>query len=135
MPTMRASTRRVKRQRGNALVESALTAIIFLTVLFGVVGFGRAIWAYSWTAHAAREATRYASVRGSKSGQAPDINTFVTSNMMGLDSAQVTVTHQWLPDNDPGSTVEVTVQYRVTQLVPFIPAMTVQSTSRMKIAQ
>lgn len=125
----------VRRQRGNALVESALTGIIFLTVLFGVVGFGRAMWAYSWTAHAAREASRYASVRGAKSGQAPDIAGLVTSNMMGLDASQVTVTPQWLPDNEPGSVVQVTVQYTVTQLVPWVPAITVQSTSRMPIAQ
>lgn len=133
---MRAAARNAGRQRGNTMVEAALTAIIFLMVLFGVVGFGRAIWAYSWTAHAAREAARWASVRGSKSGQpAPNVDAFVKSNMMGLDQNEATVTTQWVSNNDPGSLVQVTVQYNVTQLVPWVPAMTVQSTSKMVIAQ
>ena len=133
---VRTRGRKTSRQRGNTMVEAALTAIIFVMVLFGVVGFGRAIWAYSWTAHAAREATRWASVRGSKSGQsAANVDAFVKSNMMGLDAAQATVTPQWLPNNDPGSVVQVTVQYNVTKLVPWVPAMTVQSTSQMVISQ
>ncbi len=119
-------------------MEAALTAIIFLTVLFGIVGLGRAVWAYSWTAHAAREGSRWASVRGEYGAEVAttgSVSAFVTSNMMGLDPAQAVVTTTWDPDNSPGSTVQVQVQYNVTRLVPWVPAMTVRSTSRMPIAQ
>jgi hypothetical protein len=56
--------------------------------------------------------------------------------MMGLDPSNMpTVTATWNPGNDPGNTVSVTVAYNVTRLVPFVPAITVSSTSQMVIAQ
>ncbi len=123
-------------EQGGALVETALSITLYLMVLCTIVQFSRVIWAYTWTAHMAREASRWASVRGSKSGIAdPDIEAFVKGNMMGLNAADATVPAQWVPDNTPGSVVAVTVQYRVRPLVPWIPAMTVQSSSRMVISQ
>ncbi len=133
----RTSTRR-SRQRGNTMVEAALTAIMLFMILFGIVGFGRAVWAYGWVSHAAREASRWAAVRGSQSGRpcsSSDVTSFVAGETAGLDRSQLTVTTTWSASNDPGAYVQVKVQYVVSQIVPWVPAMTVQSTSKFMIAQ
>jgi Flp pilus assembly protein TadG len=53
------------REEGSGLVEYGLICIVFLTMLFGIIDFGRALYAYHFVSNAAREATRYAAVRGS----------------------------------------------------------------------
>jgi Flp pilus assembly protein TadG len=50
--------------RAQALVEFALVIPLFLFLLMGIVDFGRVIWATTSLASAAREATRFAIVRG-----------------------------------------------------------------------
>ncbi len=120
------------------MLESALTAIMLFMLLFGIVGFGRAVWAYGWVSHAAREASRWASVRGSQSGRPcsnSDVAAYVASEIAGLDSSQLTVNTIWIANNNPGSYVQVQVQYVVTQIVPWVPQMTIQSTSKFMVAQ
>src|SRR5713101_6995993 len=96
------SQQRRKRQRGSALVESGLTLTVFMVVIFGLMEFGRMIWAYNLLSHAAREATRYAMVHGSKSAHpatAADIKSVATSQAVGLDPASMQVNVSWIPDN------------------------------------
>ena len=57
---LRASRR---NERGAALVEFAIVATIFLTVLFGVLEFGRLFWTHNALKDAARRGARYAIVR------------------------------------------------------------------------
>jgi Flp pilus assembly protein TadG len=45
---------------GSTLVEFAIGATVFLTVMFGVIEFGRALWTHNALADAARRAARYA---------------------------------------------------------------------------
>jgi Flp pilus assembly protein TadG len=47
-------------QRGATLVEFAIGATVFLTAMFGVIEFGRALWTHNALADAARRAARYA---------------------------------------------------------------------------
>lgn len=47
-------------ERGSTLVEFAIGATVFLTVLFGVLEFGRALWTHNALNDAARRAARYA---------------------------------------------------------------------------
>ena len=56
----------IKRRRsaGQALVETALVLPLFLILLLGIVDTGRAIWATTSLASAAREAARFAIVHG-----------------------------------------------------------------------
>jgi Flp pilus assembly protein TadG len=72
--------------RGSALVEFALVLTVLFTVIFGIMDFSRAMYAYHFVSEAARDATRYASVRGSSCksatvtpcpAAASDITTFV----------------------------------------------------------
>ncbi|MDQ6652756.1 MAG: pilus assembly protein [Acidobacteriota bacterium] len=52
-----------KKQRGAALVEFAIVATVFFTVLFGVVEFGRFFWTHNALRDAARRGVRYATIR------------------------------------------------------------------------
>jgi hypothetical protein len=47
-------------QRGATLVEFAVGATVFLTAMFAVMEFGRALWTHNALADAARRAARYA---------------------------------------------------------------------------
>src|SRR5262245_31897216 len=52
-----------KSERGAALVEFSIVATVFLTVMFGVVEFGRLFWTHNALRDAARRGVRYAAVR------------------------------------------------------------------------
>jgi len=49
-----------KSERGASLLEFAIAATVFLTVLFAVVEFGRALWVHNALSDAARRGARYA---------------------------------------------------------------------------
>jgi len=51
-------------ERGASLVEYAFVVILFLSLLFGIGAFGHALFVYHHLSNVAREATRYAAVRG-----------------------------------------------------------------------
>ena len=51
-----------ERQRGSTLVEFAIGATVFLTVMFAVIEFGRALWVHNALSDAARRGARYAVV-------------------------------------------------------------------------
>ena len=52
-----------KNERGAALVEFAIVATVFITVMFGVLEFGRLFWTHNALRDAARRGVRLASVR------------------------------------------------------------------------
>src|SRR5712664_4794188 len=49
-----------QRERGSTLVEFAIGATVFLTVMFAVLEFGRALWVHNALTDAARRGARYA---------------------------------------------------------------------------
>ena len=55
---------RTRRQRGAALVEYAFVFIILFSLIFGISGFGHALYVYHAVNHAAKEGTRWAAVNG-----------------------------------------------------------------------
>ena len=59
---MRQSKRFKSNEQGATLVEFSIAALVFLTVMFGVIEFGRALWVHNALADAARRGARYASV-------------------------------------------------------------------------
>jgi Flp pilus assembly protein TadG len=131
----RAARRNTGRNRGGTLVESALVLSVFLLFTFGIMDFGRLLYAYNFCSFAARDATRYASVRGSTSGSpatSSTIQTFVTGLAVGLTSSSLTVTTSWSPDNTPGSTVTVKVAYAYAPMVKMILASTLNVASQSK---
>jgi Flp pilus assembly protein TadG len=57
---------RWRNETGAALLEYAFIFIMFLTLMLGIGGFAHAFFTYHQLNHAAKEATRYAAVRGSE---------------------------------------------------------------------
>ena len=137
---LKRSERRRRHQSGQAIVEGALVMLVFLTITFGLMDFGRMVWSYTMISHGAREATRYAMVRGTSSGHAAtksQIQGIVTSRSPGLDTSNTTSDVTFTPDQSPGSTVKVVVTYNFYPIAPYIPigAITMKSTSQMVIYQ
>jgi hypothetical protein len=94
---------------------------------------------------AARQGTRYAMVRGSACttwttacpASATDVQNYVETVPSGLSAGAMTVTTTWTPNNKPGSTVNVKVQYNYKFIFPLLPSSTVSmsSDSQMVISQ
>jgi Flp pilus assembly protein TadG len=115
-----------KGERGAALMEFAIAATVFLTLMFGVVEFGRCLWTHNALADAARRAARYAinhpeadaddvksvAVYGiPKGGKTPLINNLTTDNI------EVKYTNYKLGEG----TVSVSVtKYQFQFVVPLI---------------
>ena len=158
---MNQRIRRASRdESGSSILEFALTSVILFTLVFGVIAICLALYSYNVTAEAAREATRYAIVRGSACSNStfPDCN--VTSDQIqtyvrglgfpGINPSSTTLTAvaTWpttgaacfpsvTPCNNPGNLVQVTVQYTFPLVIPFVPSrtLTMSSTSAMYISQ
>ncbi len=156
---------RVLEESGATLVETALSATILIAMLIGMMQMSLALYTYLFVSEAAREATRYAIVRGSTSctnspdlphcnASSADIQNFLrTSGYPGLIANNLTATTSWLTVssetpaiwsacssgtcNGPGNLVNVTVKYTFPLSIPFVPSstLTMSSTSQMVIAQ
>jgi len=146
--------RRLRREGGAGLVEYAFVFIPFMTMLFGICGFGLALYDYHFVSHAAREATRWAAVNGrtcasdstcTAPATAADIQNYVAQiTPSGINPNNLTVTASW-PSTDgicatfsnaPGCAVQVQVSYSYTFILPLIGINPLQlsSTSEMIIA-
>lgn len=132
---------RRRNQRGSSLVEGALVTLGFLAMLLGIMGFSRAVFAYNQMQYVAQEGTRYASVRGSSTGgnaaTTTSVSNYVKGLMIAIDSSQATVTTSWSPNNNPGGTVTVQVDYNFSAtMIPFVPAsMTLRGVSKSVVLQ
>ncbi|HVA82515.1 MAG TPA: TadE family protein, partial [Candidatus Binataceae bacterium] len=103
------------RPRGQATTEFAIVAAVFLTLLLGMVEFSTAMYAYDFVSYAASETARYAMVHGSTSllpAQQSDLQVYVQGLATGLIPSNLSATATWTPNNQPGSIVQVTVQYK-----------------------
>ena len=150
--------RLINHDLGSVTIETAVSFVLHFALLFGVMEASLGVYAFHFTAEAAREGTRFASVRGfSCTGsmsacpaQSSDIQTYVKGmTYPGIDPAAMTVTTTWsaFPSgtvcspstscNNPGDLVTVVVQYRFPFAVPLLPSNTwaVTSTSAMVISQ
>ncbi len=126
-----------RSERGTALVEFAFTAVVTFVLFFGIVDFARALYSYHFISNAAREATRFASVRGALCSAsaspcpagAADIRNYVLQIApLGIDQTQITVTPTWpapvyppvcgTTQGYPGCPVQVQVSYNFNFLFP-----------------
>jgi len=114
-----ARLRAVKQESGSTLVEFALVFLLLMTILLGIADFGHALYTYHFVSHMAREATRYAAVRGHNCADAPssciaansasgkagpttqsDITDFVQNVPLGIDGSGVKGTITWPVGSD-----------------------------------
>ena len=106
----------VRDNRGQALIELALCITLLITVMLGIVEFGRIGHAYLVTTHASREGARVGALRYSDD----EIYLAVDSALLSLGniSIQVTVT----PSDTVrkrGDALEVTVDAKLPLITPF----------------
>jgi Flp pilus assembly protein TadG len=131
---------REKSQRGAAALEFGLAFLLFFSVVYGIMEFGRLVASYNILAGATREAARYATVHGSASDSpatSTDIQNIVRRWAVGLDSSSLSVTTTWSPANNPGNNVLVHASYTATPFTGLIlkNGVTLQSSSKMVISQ
>ncbi len=120
------SIRQPKRERGQSLVELAISLTVILLLLSGAVDFGMAFFSYVALRDAAQEGALYGSMNPT------DINGVVTrvrnasTNPVNLkDPNKVTVTPVILGSACQGSdnAIQVTVSYDYPIMMPFMGAI------------
>ncbi len=109
---------------GNAAIEFAFCAPVFLMLLLSIAEFGRLTYTYHDMVQAARVAARYAIVRGAASGtpatasQIASVTAAAASS--GITAAEVSVAFS--PNNQTGGQVTVTIAHPFGFLFGFMPA-------------
>ncbi len=118
-------------EAGQSLVEFAVASVIFLLTIFGIVGFGLAVWQYNMVADLAQEGARWASVHGSTSTSpqtAANVLTYVQIRAGGLNVTNCTARSTSNPGLlGPGAPVTVCVQLQSSAVTVFLPSTTLTS--------
>lgn len=123
---MRRTKKNRGRERGSTLVEFAIGATVFLTVMFGVIEFGRALWVHNALSDAARRGARYAVVHSA--GDAASVkNVVVYGNAAGgsnplvnnLTTANVNVSYSGFGLSGGTATVSIT-NYQFQFVIPIV---------------
>lgn len=152
-------------EEGGTLAETAISFSIFFAVLFGIFEMSVLLYDYAYVANAARQASRYAMVRGYTSckntpgltncGVTPDqIQSYVRGlGYPGVNTQNVTVTTTWLTAssstpttwtacttstcNVPGNLVNVKVSYSYPINIPYSyhSTISISSASQLVISQ
>lgn len=146
-------------EEGATIVEMALTMVILLSVMFGLIELCFALYSYHFVSDAAREGSRYAIVHGSTcsvsgvSCTAPvgstQIQTYVQNlGYPGINPSNLIVTASYSAYpaggtcnatgcNGPGDLVTVVAKYTFKLSIPFVKVQTLNmtSTSSMVISQ
>src|ERR1700732_346499 len=91
-------------QRGNALIEAALTLSLFLTMLFSLYDFGWILFFHQTLVHQARTGARYAAVNPGSLTNAKNIVLYNQtsgsgSGIFGLTPSNVSVTRNGTAGN------------------------------------
>ncbi len=81
------SLRFLKNRRGATAVEFALILPFFLSMIFGLIEFGRAMWIRNTMQYAVEEAARYGSISGASSA---DISTYAQGKVLVIDPSTIT---------------------------------------------
>jgi Flp pilus assembly protein TadG len=161
-PHLRPAARRtgagLRDERGSSAVEFALGASLLFMVVIGIIFMTFALYSYNVVSEAAREATRFAIVRGSACttfatacpATAADVQTYVRSlGFPGINTTRLTAATSWAaypaggacqPSascNNPANQVTVIVSYSFPVAIPFVPNRTLNmsSTAAMVISQ
>lgn len=135
------------RDEGSSLTEFALASTVLFMSLFGIFALCGALYSYVFVAEAAREASRYAIVRGSSCTgfsdckiDSPTLSAYVRKmGFPGISGGNLSASASWPSGNDRGDPVSVTVSYKFPFGIPFWPGsgrvLQISSTSTMAISQ
>lgn len=144
----------LRGEKGQVLVEFALTLPILLMFVFGLMEICLAFYTHEYISELAREGTRYAIVHGSTCVTAPNgasctasstasdatsVATYVQGRgWPNLGGGTLTPVVTYLNgDEAPGHQVQVSITYQFPYNIPFIPAsvLSMTSSSTMTILQ
>lgn len=123
---MRRTKQTKQGERGATLVEFAIAATLFLTVMFAVIEFGRALWVHNALSDAARRGARYAVVHPSTDAAAVR-NVVVYGDPAGgstplvdnLTTSNVNVSYSGFGLNGGTATVSI-INYSFQFVVPIV---------------
>ena len=118
--------RKKNNERGSTLVEFAIGVTVFVTVMFAVLEFGRALWVHNALSDAARRGARYAVLNSAGSSDQVK-NIVVYGNAAGtgqpmlnnLTTANVNVVYNNFGLNDGTVSVSIT-GYQFQFVIPII---------------
>jgi hypothetical protein len=148
-----------QQDHGSAIIEFAITSVVVLSVLFGIIDAGRALYAYDWTSNAARKGTRFMIVRGVSCGNNPmpltggcpataqNLDDYIKNtngnglDTTGIDTSKITTATVCItgavfvpPPCAAGGAVKVNITYTFNFITPFlrvIPAWAMRSSSQV----
>lgn len=137
-----------RHSAGQGMVEFAVASLLFFTIIFGIIEMSWLLFTYHQVTAAAREGTRYATVRGTMSQGLKDpaeiaAYTLDPAEVKGAILAKTTLTDADAlvvtierPDGDlrPKHRVTVSVSYPYRPLIGFIlpvPTLTLRASSTM----
>jgi Flp pilus assembly protein TadG len=118
----------LRRQNGDAIIETAAVLPAFTLLLFGVFQFSLGLTRYLGAAYAIRAAARYASVRSNTSlapASATDVQNFVKASPFVPSVAGTTIAVTYITTSGGGSTnvvgsgVYLTINYPQAISMPF----------------
>ena len=126
---LRISPTRIRRQRGQSLLETAMMIVVIFNVVFWIFELGWMMYTYSVMADAANEGVRYAIVHsgGDTTGTKARVTTFARTSLHNVNAISTSVT---FPDGNstPPNRVRVAVSYTyVPWLSQFITTPTMQT--------
>lgn len=146
-------------EHGQALIEFAISCVLFLTLIAGTAGFAFAMYAYHFVSYSAQQAARYAIVHGGDwsstcaaatsygcNATSADVQEYIRSIApLGIVANQITVTTTWpgtapsgssancSPANMSGCIVNVTISYPFGMNFPLVPATTLQLSAKSEM--
>ena len=123
---MTKSKRFKSNEKGASLVEFSIAAMVFLTAMFAVIEFGRALWVHNALSDAARRGARYAVTHSADSAAQVrnvvvygDENGGETPMIPNLTPDNVTVEYTNFAVNGGRVTVSIT-EYEFQFVIPIV---------------
>jgi Flp pilus assembly protein TadG len=140
LPEAHRRTNRRDGQRGTAMMEMALILPIYFLLVYGVILICYVLFGYCNATYASRIAARYGAVHGTGSTYqctSTDLQNLAKQFLWGAPANGTTITPSWSPDNNPGSSVTVTIKLVYPTAIPFssIRQVTVGTSAQEVILQ
>jgi Flp pilus assembly protein TadG len=137
-----------RNEQGGSMIEFVLSFSALMIFVFAIMEMCMLFYSYGMISESARDATRYAIVRGSTcltssstscTASAATINSYAKGlGLPNIGGGTLSVNTTFPDGNEnPGSRVKVDVQYSVSIKLPFMPhnAIPLDSSSEMYILQ
>ena len=121
-----------RKKKGQALIELALSVLVFITIVVGIIEFGLAIYSKIGITAAAREGARVAVIQDSASPDDTAVVTACQANFSSLVAGDITIDRDYTIET-ASDAVEVQIDYFHTYITGFFSSgVTLSSSIVMK---